>query len=44
MNNSKVLKAGLGDKWYNSVILWSLGFLLLNLAAMTFFSGLFFPT
>jgi SSS family solute:Na+ symporter len=44
MNNAKILKAGLGDKWYNSVILWSLGFLLLNLTAMIFFSGLFFPT
>ncbi len=43
MNNAEIMKAGLGDKWYKSVILWSVGFLILNLAAMTFFSSLFFP-
>mgnify|MGYP006104970895 FL=1 len=39
--NPKTLLSGLGTKWYNSVILWSSVFLVLNVGAMAYFSSLF---
>jgi hypothetical protein len=38
------LRAGLGDKWYKSVVLWAGLSLVMTLAAMVIFSQLFFPT
>jgi len=37
-------RAGLGERWYNSVVLWGGLSLVLTLAAMLIFSQLFFPT
>jgi SSS family solute:Na+ symporter len=41
-NSGETLRAGLGDKWYNSVVLWAGLSLVLTLAAMLVFSQLFF--
>jgi SSS family solute:Na+ symporter len=41
-NSGETLRAGLGDKWYNSVVLWAGLSLVLTLAAMLIFSQLFF--
>ena len=38
------LSAGLGSRWYSSVILWAGLLLVLTLACMMIFSQLFFPT
>jgi SSS family solute:Na+ symporter len=43
-NSGETLRAGLGDRWYNSVPLWAGLSLVLTLAAMVLFSQLFFPT
>jgi SSS family solute:Na+ symporter len=43
-NSGDTMVAGLGDRWYNSVVLWAGLSLLLTLAAMLLFSQLFFPT
>jgi SSS family solute:Na+ symporter len=43
-NSGETLRAGLGDRWYNSVVLWGGLSLLLTLTAMVIFSQLFFPT
>ena len=40
---AKPWRAGLGDKWYNSVVLWAGLSLVLTLAAMLVFSQIFFP-
>tara|TARA_B110000971_G_scaffold135296_1_gene138315 strand:+ start:150 stop:1859 length:1710 start_codon:yes stop_codon:yes gene_type:complete len=39
--NPKTLLSGLGTKWYNSVLLWSAVFFVLNVGAMAYFSSLF---
>ncbi len=43
-NSGETLRAGLGDRWYNSVVLWCGLSLVMTLAAMVIFSQLFFPT
>jgi SSS family solute:Na+ symporter len=43
-NSGETLKAGLGDRWYNSVWLWAGLLLLLTCLCMLIFSQLFFPT
>jgi SSS family solute:Na+ symporter len=43
-NSGETLRAGLGDKWYNSVVLWAGLSLVLTLLAMLIFSQVFFPT
>lgn len=43
-NSAETLKAGLGDRWYNSVWLWAGLLLVLTCLAMLVFSQLFFPT
>ena len=43
-NSGETLRAGLGDKWYNSVVLWAGLSLVLTCVAILFFSQLFFPT
>jgi SSS family solute:Na+ symporter len=43
-NSAETLKAGLGDRWYNSVWLWAGLLLLLTCLCMLVFSQLFFPT
>ena len=42
-DSAALLREGLGDVWYRSVILWSVGFVVLILGAMVLFSDLFFP-
>ncbi len=42
-DSAALLRVGLGDVWYRSVILWSVGFVVLILGAMLLFSDLFFP-
>jgi SSS family solute:Na+ symporter len=43
-NSGETLRAGLGQRWYQSVVLWAGLSLVLTLAAMVIFSQLFFPT
>ncbi len=43
-NSGETLRAGLGDRWYKSVVLWAGLSLVMTLAAMVIFSQLFFPT
>ena len=43
-NSAETLRAGLGQRWYQSVVLWAGLSLLLTLAAIMIFSQLFFPT
>jgi hypothetical protein len=43
-NSGDTLSAGLGDKWYTSVVLWAGLSLVLTLTAMLIFSQIFFPT
>jgi len=43
-NSGETLRAGLGDKWYNSVILWAGLSLAMTLVLMLVFSPVFFPT
>ncbi len=43
-NSRDTLTQGLGDRWYNSVILWAGVLLVLTCACMLIFSQIFFPT
>ena len=43
-NSEETLRAGLGEHWYSSVILWAGLSLVLTLAAIVVFSQIFFPT
>ncbi len=43
-NSRDTLAQGLGDRWYNSVILWAGVLLVLTCACMLIFSQIFFPT
>jgi SSS family solute:Na+ symporter len=43
-NSGETLRAGLGEHWYSSVVLWAGLSLVLTLAGMVIFSQLFFPT
>ena len=43
-NSRDTLTQGLGDRWYNSVILWAGVLLVLTCACMLIFSQVFFPT
>ena len=43
-NSGDTLREGLGDKWYNSVVLWAGLSLVLTLLLILIFSQLFFPT
>ena len=43
-NSGETLSQGLGDRWYQSVVLWAGLSLVLTLAAIVIFSQLFFPT
>jgi solute:Na+ symporter, SSS family len=43
-NSGETLRAGLGERWYQSVVLWAGLSLVLTLAAIVIFSQLFFPT
>lgn len=42
-DSGALLREGLGEVWYKSVILWSAGFVVLILGAMFLFSDLVFP-
>ncbi len=42
-DSAALLREGLGDVWYKSVILWSIGFVVLILGAMFMFSDVVFP-
>ena len=43
-NNAAILREGLGDRWYQSVPLWSAGFFFLAMWIMWIFSHLHLPT
>jgi len=43
-NSGEMLRAGLGEHWYSSVVLWAGLSLVLTVAVMLIFSQLFFPT
>jgi SSS family solute:Na+ symporter len=43
-NSEETLRAGLGERWYSSVVLWAGLSLVLTLVAMVIFSQLVFPT
>ncbi len=42
-DSAALLRQGLGEVWYKSVVLWSAGFVVLILGAMFMFSDLVFP-
>jgi len=43
-DNAAVLREGLGSPWYQSVVLWTVGFFIAIVGAMFVFSNLVFPT
>jgi solute:Na+ symporter, SSS family len=43
-DNAAVLREGLGSPWYQSVVLWTVGFFIAIVGAMFLFSNLVFPT